>query len=240
MTLMSSDTYAPAPGSIAETLVNIIRQHHSPIRTAELAALAGIDTDNVSGNLTAAIRNGIISCCKIELPGHKRTVKEYRWGPGIAPRGISKSYQSPKPTIIPVRPPEAPVIGNDEDKPIGQRLKEAINRKTPQPIWPPQSKAQPEVAHSNTGSDPQMNASSPAAVAVAATVTREATPKPRVVTRELGRATPQASAGNDLGVSLDQDGSIVISTPEDVIELTPDQTRALGDFLALTEGIWRP
>lgn len=43
-----------------------------------------------------------------------------------------------------------------------------------------------------------------------------------------------------LGLSIDHDASLCISTDEDVVELSPSQVLALGDFLHATEGLWRP
>jgi hypothetical protein len=128
-----------------------------------------------------------------------------------------------------------PMVSQGSYEP-GKKPVTAIQR--PTPIIPKQ--AQPAVAN-NTGSDPQVATSQPAEVAVAAPVTREATPKPAVKGRgDSGPAAPKASAGNDVKIIIDQDGAISIYCDEYTIDLTPAQALCVGDFFHATQALWRP
>lgn len=54
------------------------------------------------------------------------------------------------------------------------------------------------------------------------------------------RAGTETPGPDEIGLQLDNDGGLVIATEEDVLALNPAQVLALGDFLAQTEGVWRP
>jgi hypothetical protein len=212
--------YTPTPGSKAKQLIDVLQRNPGAMRTKELEAFTGIPHENIPSLLATAVEHGLVTVCKIIQPG-TRPGNEYRIGPGFNTN--RPTLKPTKPTIIPVREHEGKVI----DKPLPKPA-------TPRPIYPA-SQAQPEVAN-NTGSDPQVATSLPAEVAVAAI---KATPKPKAKVRELGPAAQTVSAGNDVGIQIDNLGVLTIATEETVIELEPLQVLVLGDFMSKSEGIWR-
>lgn len=176
-------TYAPAPNSQAEKLIGTLKKNERALRTPELSQLTGIDITSIGPALRAAVEHGLVTRCKVQN-SVGAVAYEYRIGPGIASRAHVPDYKTPKSPIVPVR---APATGKVAPRP------------QPRAIFPASS-AQPAVAPDNTGSNPQEATPSPAAVAVAATVTREATPKPEAKLRELGPASPKALAGAETDI----------------------------------------
>lgn len=93
----------------------------------------------------------------------------------------------------------------------------------------------------NPGSMGALVTPSPVDPAVAATA---ATPMPTPERRGSGPAPVEASAGNErIHHSIDDDGAVTITLPArpntHVIRFTPEQSLALGDFLRLSEALWR-
>ncbi len=72
---------------------------------------------------------------------------------------------------------------------------------------------------------------------VSCKVTPEPSQRVRLKTEPAAR---KASAGDVLRISLDDDGSLLLSNEDGVLELGIDQVLRLGDFLHATEGVWRP
>jgi hypothetical protein len=174
---------APLPGSKIARLVEEISRNHAGIRTGELADLIGCKRSDLHSYLKDAIQAGLVTCCTVIKDGRK--CSEYRPGPGFA-HANDATLKPIKPTIIPVREHEGKII----DKPLPKP------GKPPQPIYPA-SNAQPEVARSNTGSDPQVATSLPAEVAVSAS---KATPESNAKVRGLGPVAPTTPAGNDADI----------------------------------------
>jgi hypothetical protein len=78
-------SYAPRPGSKTEALVNaVLAQNDMAIRSAELSTLTGIPAASVQGCLQIAVDAGLVTACKVEVPG-KRDCWEYRRGSGMPP-----------------------------------------------------------------------------------------------------------------------------------------------------------
>lgn len=96
-------SYQPKPGSHAETLVNAIRKHAAPIRSPELARLAGVDANSITTLLKTALDAGLVSCCKVTVASRPPT-NEWRPGPGMPRLGGAtlKSTSLGRP-VIPVR-----------------------------------------------------------------------------------------------------------------------------------------
>ena len=96
--------------------------------------------------------------------------------------------------------------------------------------------AQPEVADNNTGSGrPELDAAESSAGAPAA-----AKHEPQGRPCGAASARNRACQGDELEVQLSHDATLIIATVEGVLELTPEQTLTLGDFLHATQGVWRP
>lgn len=150
-------SYTPTPGSKSASLINALREAGRAMRTQELSDVTGVPAENVHGLLDTAVKHGAVTCCKIEIVGNKRAIKEYRIGPGMPSKIDRQEYKPQKQTILPVRPPEAPIV----DKPwppritpepdmvipppltLGEKLKRAINPPRPDPIMPPSARRHP-------------------------------------------------------------------------------------------------
>ncbi len=66
-----------------------------------------------------------------------------------------------------------------------------------------------------------------------------------VVTPPVGKAVPSASRPDNendmagaIGLSIDNLGALTLVTEQCVLALTPEQTLALGDFLACCDPLW--
>ena len=214
-----------------EQLIGVIRRL-GRARTGDLAKATGVPSASISVLLAVAVRKGILTVCKVTVPGLPPS-NEYRIGGGMA-----------VPDFQPLK-----------TKRIGVALGTAAHRNTEASKAPPQppkpDSAEPPVflnhqpqpaVGKNTGSarsGMSSTAASPEAHAVAA----PATPKPASERRGTGPAQTKASAGDAtsaLDIRIDHDGTITIGTVESVIELDPQQARKLGHFMAATHGIWNP
>jgi hypothetical protein len=113
-------SYTPRPGSKTEALVNaILAKNDTAIRSTELATLTGIPAASVQGCLQIAVDAGIVTACKVEVPG-KRDGWEYRRGSGIPPpsarpelaNGLKRIVNGlegrRKPAVGPIPPRPAP------------------------------------------------------------------------------------------------------------------------------------
>jgi len=101
--------------------------------------------------------------------------------------------------------------------------------------------AQPEVAANNTGrARPELDAAqSSAGARAAAKHAPEGHPSGAAfdLSEAMARTLPPGEA---IDISLDHRGTLVIATCEGALELSAEQTLALGDFLQATQGVWRP
>lgn len=198
------------------------------IRTKALAEVSGVPANSISVLLTPHVNSGRLCVCKITVPGSPPQ-NEYRKGIGV-----------PMPEFKPLNTRKAGIaLGTPAHR--GGTAK-APPLSTPAPvvtaIVPPTFiKPQPAVG-SNTGSAIPVPPASAGDRAVAA---GQATPKPaaRARLKEEPAAT-KASAGDALRINIDDDGTLIIATAEDVIELDIDQALRLGDFMHATQGVWRP
>ena len=84
---------------------------------------------------------------------------------------------------------------------------------------------------------PALGSERPAGAAAPAAPPPDAAPKPGPVFPEATRPHPGREA---LDLQLDQDGGLIVANDETTLALNPAQVLALGDFLRMTEGVWRP
>lgn len=84
---------------------------------------------------------------------------------------------------------------------------------------------------------PALGSERPAGAAAPAAPPPEAAPKPAPARTE---ATQPRTGREALDLQLDQDGGLIVANDETTLALNPAQVLALGDFLRMTEGVWRP
>lgn len=222
----------------AEKLIAAIRsmgvdKYMQPIsiKTADLAKKAGVAVGTIQGSLVAAIRRGDVVCCKV-TPASGNSYNEWRAGPGVPP-----------PEFKPLNARRAGIAHGAPSKPL-PRTTPAPKVSTPRPganeiEVPVLGRAQPAVA-SNSGSSATGSPTTTPSHGVPA-VAAEATPEPSAsVPLKKERSVRKASAGDVMRISLDDDGSLLLSNEDGVLELGIDQVLRLGDFLHATEGVWRP
>ena len=78
-------SYQPRPGSKTETLVKaILALAGTPIRSGDLATQCDVPAASIMSCLQGAVDAGIVTACKVEVPG-KRDCWEYRRGSGLPP-----------------------------------------------------------------------------------------------------------------------------------------------------------
>ncbi len=208
------------------------------IRTAELAAKTGVPANSILMLLAPHVASGQLCVCKVTTPG-RPPQNEYRRGAGMPP-----------PSHTPLQPKRAGIALGQPGKPLPAT--------TPPPaIWPPHTneptipvflKPQATTPQAQVGKQRQPAAGTstvtpPAEPAATTSGTRRVpTPKPNagaVLKKEP--ATPRASAGDVLRLSIDQDGALQMGDEDDPARwvFTPDQVLAIGDFLHATQGVWR-
>ena len=182
--------------SRATRALEILKQHPTGIRSAELARALGVETKQVHGSIASLVRNGDVISCKVTLGDGTETV-EFR---------LAADSGMPAPP-----------------NPQAFSLK---RRAAGNPIIPRPS----EVG-------PALGSERPTAPAAPAGPPPEASRKPAPARPE---AKPPRPGGEALDLQLDQDGGLIVSNDETTLALNPAQVLALGDFLRMTEGVWRP
>lgn len=146
------------------------------MRTNELGELTGYDMATITSALRHPREKGLVTRCKVQS-ACGAIAYEYRIGPGI-PSKVDAPELTQKSTTL--------------GKPSARQQPKALI-----PYQAPvKQNAQPAVAKSNTGSNPQAR-TPPAAVAVAATAKAKATPEPKAKVLGSGPASRKAPAGND-------------------------------------------
>jgi hypothetical protein len=212
----------PSPDSMAGRLLVIVRglgndKYGAPlsIKTSELARRASIPNNQVQCNMAGAVARGDVVVCKV-TPAGGRPYNEYRVGPGVPPPAL---------TSLNVRK---------------SGIAQATHRGATNPEAPTLRKPQPAV-----GTTPAAGDQGPPPVAPAVTAAK-ATPEPKAGVRlKEEPTTPKASAGDAtylgaLDISINHEGTLIIGTVESVIELAPEHTRRLGNFLLGSQGVWNP
>jgi hypothetical protein len=201
------------------------------IRTYELAQATDVPANSIQVLLVPAVKRGEIYVCKVSVPG-RPPQNEYRIGGGVA------------------APEFKPLIPKRAGAALGTpgRRNTTTTAATPLSTLKPAEAAtptflKPQPAVGNTGSSRPDSSVVPAG---ARTVTAKATPKPAAGVRLKEESmTPKASAGDAayygaLDISIDHEGTLIIGTVESVIELPPEHTRRLGNFLLGSQGVWNP
>ena len=203
------------------------------IRTHELAKAADVNPNSIGVLLAPYILNGRIRCCKVTVPGSPAQ-NEYRKGAGV-PQPEFKILNTK-------RKPGSQIVARQGVSASPPPL--STPRKTLGDIETPTLKAappQPEVGKAQKTPAADGEAIPPSAdPAVAAA---PATPKPPAgAALNKEPATQEASAGDELLLSIDQDGALQIGYGDDPARwiFTQRHTLALGDFLSATQQLWRP
>lgn len=110
-------SYQPRPGSKTESLVKaILAKDGTPIRSGDLATQCGVPAASVMSCLQGAVDAGIVTACKVEVPG-KRDCWEYRRGSGLPP------------------PSATPALGTARKKPA-DATRRAVGPTPPKPTPP--------------------------------------------------------------------------------------------------------
>lgn len=195
------------------------------IRVPELAQRSGIDPNSIPPLLTTAVAKGRVIMCKITVPGKAKPLNEYRKAAGASPhewmplntKRAGVALRTPARTSTPAVPLSTPKPG--------------VNDIEPATLGKPQRAV---------GTTPAAGGQGPPPVAPAVTAT-QATPKPTARARMKEEpAAPKASAGDALTINIDHDGVLIIGTDEGVLELHPEHSRRLGNFMLGSQGIWNP
>lgn len=125
------NNYAPRPGSAAEAAVEYLRKKGGPARSGEIAEAIGIESKGIAASLAAAVENGVLIACDVQVPGAPPQ-KEYRLSAGgkpapftigrakvlAAPRRKDEAQEAAKPARKPRKTPKpAPAHPHDESRP---------------------------------------------------------------------------------------------------------------------------
>ena len=194
------------------------------IKTKDLAAKTGIATASIQASLEAAVKNGDVVVCKV-TPATGHSYNEWRAGPGVPPTEF-KPLNTKRAGVALRTPAYDP--------------RPAVPLSTPKPgvtSIEPATLGKPKRA---VGTTPAAGDQGPPPVAPAVAAT-QATPKPTARARMKEEpAAPKASAGDALTINIDHDGVLIIGTDEGVLELHPEHSRRLGNFMLGSQGIWNP
>lgn len=198
--------YTPRKGSAAEAAVEYLRKKGGAARSAEIAEAIGIEAKNVMGALAAAVENGVLVACDVQVFGAPPQ-KEYRLSGG----GKPIPWREPKPARATVAAEAAPPA----EKPAKPARKP---RKTPKPA----------PAHPRGASRPKVTGR----LLRAAAEGRSKAAK-RLPVAEVPWKAEQPSAGFRCGIFNDGALSMVLRDGAHV-ELPPEDTRVLFDYLDKT------
>jgi hypothetical protein len=201
-------------GSKTEQLIDALRKLGTA-RGQQLADATGIAASSIQGMLDGAVKKGEIIVCKVSVPGGHQAQREYRIGPGIAN------------TFQPLNLKRTDIAFHAPDP------------KQPQPA-PGLAAHDPIPASPRIDTDSARAGSSPPTPLTKAHAVAEATPKPAAERRGMGPEQPKASAGDAIQCGIDDDGTLLLTTSEGFLELSPKQARKLGHFMGATHGIWNP
>lgn len=214
------------------------------IRSAELAEATGIGINNLGNVLSAAVARGAVVVCRVSGPNGGRPTNEYRIGGGMA-----------APEFTPLNTKRAGIAGltpaarRTPDTRAATGVLTERNAAVETPVFLGSTSHQAQVGDAlrdretaprainsaSTRSDPSMQSTE------ARAVTAKATPKPAPGARlKREPATVKASAGNAIQCGIDDDGTVLITTPEGFLELDPKQARKLGHFMRATHDVWNP
>lgn len=201
------------------------------IKTKDLAKKTGIAAASIQACLDPAVKRGDVVVCKV-TPATGHSYNEWRAGPGVPPTQFKPL--NTKRSGVALRTPAydpRPAVPLSTPKPGANEIEPAL-------LGQPQS----AVGKNTDSARSDSSLILPEARAVAA----QATPKPKAGVRlKEEPATPEASAGDApylgaLDISINHNGTLIIGTVESVIELAPEHTRRLGNFMLGSQGVWNP
>lgn len=209
------------------------------IRTAELAAKTGVAINGIQVLLAPHVASGRLCVCKVTAPG-RPAQNEYRRGAGV-----------PTPSHTPLQPKRAGIALGQPGKPlpVTTPAPSVSSPRAAEPAIPVFLQTRATTPQAQVGNSASRHAGTstvtpPVVSAATAPGTRLAqTPKPdagAVLKKEP--ATRKASAGDAIRLAISMDGSLQVGDVDDPARwvFTPDQVMAIGDFLHLTERVWRP
>lgn len=212
------------PSIRAEQLIDAIRSAGT-IRSGELSTITGITPNNIGTLLAPAIAARTVVVCKVSQPVG-RPCNEYRIGSGVPDTFKPLTTKRSDIGTASHRGGTAPRV------PLSEPIKPDAASATPTFLKP-----QPAVG--NTGSSRPDSSDIPAGARTVAA--DQATPKPAARARLKKEPTAtKASAGDACQCGIDDDGTLMITTPAGFLELDPKQARKLGHFMGATHGIWNP
>jgi hypothetical protein len=213
----------------AAILIEAIRKAGT-IRTTALAEATGIAAKDITALLTVAERNGHVHGCTVEIPG-KHPQREYRIGGGMAAQEFTP-LKSKRPITTAQRPithppPPKPAKADPGEKLIHPFLAQAMPGN-------PCATTHPQPAVGNAGSV----ASASSSVTTPAKGHYVATPPAGKTVSAASRPGNETDMTGAIGLSIDNLGALTLVTEQRVLALTPEQTLALGDFLACCDPLW--
>jgi hypothetical protein len=200
--------YTPRKGSAAEAAIEYLRKKGGSARSAEIAEAIGIEAKNITASLAAAVDNGVLVACDVNVPG-SQPQKEYR----ISGGGKPIPWREPKPARAPVAAEAAPPA----EKPAKPARKP---RKTPKP-----APAHPRAARRPKATGRLLRAAEEGR--------NKAAKRLPVAEVTVTLKAEQPSAGFRCGIFNDGALSMVLRDGAHV-ELPPEDTRVLFDYLDKT------
>lgn len=232
--------YTPRKGSAAEAAVEYLRKKGGPARSAEIAEAIGIEAKNITASLAAAVDNGVLVACDVNVPG-SQPQKEYR----ISGGGKPIPWREPKPARAPVAPPrsetqEAPAEARrtapiERRKPVGKLITgeaaRAMANEAAKPARKPRKTPKPAPAHPRAARRPKATGR----LLRAAEEGRRKTAKPaRNIPENIPGQEPIRSATN-FRCGIFNDGALSMVLRDGAhVELPPEDTRVLFDYLDKT------
>lgn len=192
------------------------------IRTPELSQRTGITPNNLARVMNALVEAGQVTRCQVSQPGRGAPVNEYRMGAGMA------HHVAP-----PLNPKRHGIAHGAPSKPLPV-TRPAVQLSTP--VAPATEIDVPVFIKQTT------QAASPSATTPQEPAASSPAPDPDAGTGRHEPAARTIQPGSTLRLSIDQDGRLQIGDDADPAQIVfpPEHTLALGDFLALTQGVWRP
>jgi len=209
--------------------INKLNRAKVPARTPILSQETGIPQSSIGGLLQGPENRGDVTSCLVTDMASGRHMREYRIGPGVAMdfKPLKTGGRSTPQLALRATGNGVPPL----PKPVKTEKKNPIVHPFLAGTMPDVKEVppKPEVGQ-NTGS-----AGSATPMGIPPSEARAVANQPaRTEIRSAGR-------GDDFKIVIDQDGAVsCYDSTGFTVDFTPTQTLALGDFLHLTENLWRP
>lgn len=209
------------------------------IRTAELAAKTGVAINGIQVLLAPHVASGRLCVCKVTAPG-RSAQNEYRRGAGVPP-----------PSHAPLKPKRAGIALGQPGKPLpvttpAPAVSASRTAEPATPVFLPPRATTPQAQVGNSASrhaGTSTETPSAGSADTAPGIGPAQTPKSAAdAALKKEPATRKASAGDAICLSISMDGTLQVGDEDDPARwvFTPGQVMAIGDFLNLTERVWRP